>query len=328
MKDHTPIRQAKKPSEEGYVLLGAIILLALFVIAMAVAAPVVAKSIQRDREIETMHRGKQYIRAIQLYYRKFNAYPPNIDALEKTNEIRYLRKRYTDPMTGKDDWKPIFYCQNKTPIAMGFFGQPLGAAGCGTVAGTGPGGVGSTVGQPIGSGFGGQQTPTDPNNPQSPQSPGLGGSQSSTFGGSQDSGFGGTQSPGLGGSQSPGPGGSSGSSGITGLGGDTGMTVGGAVIGVSPASTKQSILVYKKKNHYNEWEFLYSPLVDQPGAFGMGTGTTGLPTNGTGGTGTQQNNNGFGFGNSPGNTPGNSPGTNNGNTNGSSFGNGGLQPPQ
>jgi type II secretory pathway pseudopilin PulG len=320
MKDQTPIRQAKKPGEEGYILLGAIILLALFVIAMAVAAPMVAKSIQRDREVETMHRGKQYIRAIQLYYRKFHAYPPNIDALEKSNEIRFLRKRYTDPMTGKDDWKPVFMGQNKTPVAMGFFGQPLAGTGGAVIGGMGPGGVGSTVGQPIGTGFGGQQSPTDSGNSQSPQSPGLGGSQSSDFGGSQSSGIGGSQSPGLGGSQSPG--GSSGSSGMTGLGGDSGMTVGGAVIGVSPAPEKQSILVYKKKNHYNEWEFLYSPLIDQPGMMG-GTGTTGLPTSGTNGTSGTQQNNGFGFGNSPGNTPGSNPGSNTGST-----GSGGTQPPQ
>jgi len=43
----------------------------------------VAESIQRDREVETMQRGKQYIRAIQLYYKKFHAYPPNMDALIK-----------------------------------------------------------------------------------------------------------------------------------------------------------------------------------------------------------------------------------------------------
>ena len=286
MKDHTPIRQARRPGEEGYILLGAIILLALFVIAMAVAAPVVAKSIQRDRELETMHRGKQYIRAIQLYYRKFNAYPPNVEALEKTNEIRFLRKRYVDPMTGKDDWKPIFFGQNKTPMAMGFFGQPLGGTGGAVVGGIGPGGVGSTIGQPLGSGFGGQQTQTDPNNPQGPglgQNPGSG------------------QNPGLGGST--GSGGSSGSSGITGLGGDSGMTVGGAVIGVSPAPEKQSILVYKKKNHYNEWEFLYSPLVDQATITG-GTGTTGLPTSGTGTTGFPANGPGTPpFGGSPTPTP-------------------------
>ena len=72
-----------------------------------------------------MQRGKQYMRAIQLYFGNSTAYPPNVDALVKTNEIRFLRKRYTDPMTGKDDWKPIKFGQNKTPLAMGFFGQPL-----------------------------------------------------------------------------------------------------------------------------------------------------------------------------------------------------------
>ena len=34
-------------------------------------------------------------------------------------------------------------------------------------------------------------------------------------------------------------------------------------MGFSPNSPKQSILVYKKKNHYNEWEFLYDPIADQ-----------------------------------------------------------------
>jgi hypothetical protein len=28
-------------------------------------------------------------------------------------------------------------------------------------------------------------------------------------------------------------------------------------------SSRQSILIYKKKNHYNEWEFVYDPLSDQ-----------------------------------------------------------------
>ncbi len=135
------IRRARpvnaRPSEDGFTLLAVIFLMTILTLWMAVAVPKMTKSIQRDRDLETMHRGKQYIRGIQLYYRKFHAYPPNIDALVKTNEIRFVRKRYLDPMTGKDDWKPIMYGQNKVPIAMGFFGQPLLGT---TMAGIGPGG--------------------------------------------------------------------------------------------------------------------------------------------------------------------------------------------
>ncbi|MGB7267678.1 MAG: hypothetical protein WBC92_19330, partial [Terracidiphilus sp.] len=56
-------------SEQGYVLLIAIFFLALLVLSLAAAAPQIAKSIQRDRDLETFHRGMQYRRAIQLYYR-------------------------------------------------------------------------------------------------------------------------------------------------------------------------------------------------------------------------------------------------------------------
>ena len=163
-----------------------------------------------------MQRGKQYIRAIRLYYRKFGAYPASVDALVNTNQIRCLRKRYLDPTTGKDDWKPIRLGQNKTPLAMGFFGQPLGLGGVG-IAGATPAanGIGSSIGASSG---------TDNATANAGQAGGASsGSDSSsgqTFGG-------------------------------------------GPIIGFSPASPKQSILVYKKKNHYNEWEFLYSPLSDQ-----------------------------------------------------------------
>ncbi len=104
--------------------------MALLLVALAVAAPPkVAISIQREREIELVHRGEQYKRAIKLYHKKFGAYPTTIDQLVKTNEIRFLRKRYTDPITGKDDWRIIYLGQAKVPH-MGFFGQPLtGLAG-------------------------------------------------------------------------------------------------------------------------------------------------------------------------------------------------------
>src|SRR5258708_33791152 len=130
-------KRPARPSEEGYILVAVIFMLAILILSMAMAIPRVRDDIKRDREIETMQRGKQYIRAVQLYYKKFHRYPPNIDALVKTDNIRFLRKKYVDPTTGKEEWKPVLFGQNKTPLAMGFFGQPLGGA---ALAGTGPSG--------------------------------------------------------------------------------------------------------------------------------------------------------------------------------------------
>src|SRR6266702_867216 len=138
MANTSPKRHVR-PSEEGYILVAVVFMTAILILSLAVALPRVRASIQRDREIETMRRGKQYIRAVQLYYRKFHAYPPNLDALVKTNEIRFLRKKYLDPTTGKEEWKPIMLGQNKTPMAMGFFGQPLGGMGGSVLGGTGGG---------------------------------------------------------------------------------------------------------------------------------------------------------------------------------------------
>jgi type II secretory pathway pseudopilin PulG len=277
-----PQNRRPRPAEEGYMLVVVIFMMAMLILSLSIAIPRVRESIQRDREEETMHRGKQYIRAVQLYYRKFNAYPPNVDALVKTNDIRFLRKKYVDPTTGKDEWKPVLFGQNKTPQAMGFFGQPLAAAsggGIGPSAGntglagstSGAGGTNTSTGlglfnsNPNGSagsgtgapGQGGTSSGTDANGNPTPATgtPGTG----TTGTGSTGSVFGSSNNP-------------------TGNGQTFG---GGGIIGFSPQSPKQSLIVYKKKNHYNEWEFLYSPLMDQQTMAGGNTGLVGQPASGT-----------------------------------------------
>jgi type II secretory pathway pseudopilin PulG len=319
MDTAAPIRKSHGNGEDGYILVAVIFMLAILILSMAVAIPRVKEDIQRDREIETMHRGLQYSRAIKLYYKKFNAYPPNIDALVKTNEIRFLRKRYTDPMTGKDDWKPIMFGQNKTPMAMGFFGQPL--AGGAVLAGTGPsGGNGIAGASPTGSSGAGDATGGSSfSNGSSFSSGGSFSSGSSLSSGSSFSNgssfSSGTSSSGASmfgssGSDSSANGAGAGANSTSGTGGGTtaggssslGPSLssnqtygGGGIIGFSPGSDKQSILTYKKKNHYNEWEFLYSPLQDQKMMGGGNTGTVGngiTPVSGQGGQGGV-------FGNSP-----------------------------
>lgn len=289
----TASTRRQRSDEDGYILVAVIFMMVILILSLSVALPKVRESIQRDRDEETMQRGKQYIRAIQLYYRKFNAYPPNIDALVKTNDIRFLRKKYVDPTTGKDEWKPIMWGQNKTPMAMGFFGQPLAMAtggGIGPSGGNpgaimGPGGIanpGGAFGPP------GSATGSTDNG----QTGTTGTDTSGQAGGTDNSG--GQPGPTTGGTAGPtsGTGGSSSAFGTSSNPTGNGQTFGGGgIIGFSPQSPKQSILVYKKKKHYNEWEFLYSPLMDQQQMMG-GTGLNGQPASGT------QNLNGSSFGNS------------------------------
>lgn len=234
------------------MLLAVIFLLAILMLSLSVAVPKITQDLRRDREVETMQRGKQYKRAIQLYYRKFHTYPPNQDALVNTDGIRFLRKRYIDPITGKDDWQPIAFGQNKVPMAMGFFGQAMVAT---AITGIGPGGAGQNgvALDPMGSSAPVVDSPTG----QAPN-------------GVTDPGAASTVDPGT-----------------QGAGSTATPTFGGAgVIGFKIPSEKQSLLIYKRQGHYNQWEFTYSPLQDQMNAALTQPGGTGAGVNGIGTTST------------------------------------------
>lgn len=97
----------KRRREEGFALLLVFVLAAGIAIFLLTQIPRVCFETQRDREEMLIERGEQYQRAIGLYIRKFNRYPAKIEDLENTNNIRFLRRRYIDPMTGKDDWRFI-----------------------------------------------------------------------------------------------------------------------------------------------------------------------------------------------------------------------------
>src|ERR1700684_2777891 len=142
-----PHNRPDSGGEDGYMLVAVVVMVALVLIALSVAAPVIAKDLRRQKEIESQHRAQQYVRAIRLYYRKFHNYPASIDALKQTNNVRFLRQEYVDPLTGKSDWKLIHLGEQKTTV-KGFFGQELGgiaAGGLGSAAGMNTG-----VGTPVG----------------------------------------------------------------------------------------------------------------------------------------------------------------------------------
>jgi hypothetical protein len=83
------------------------------------------------------------------------------------------------------------------------------------------------------------------------------------------------------------------------MSGQSGSTFGGTgIVGVSPVSPKQSILIYHKQDHYNKWQFVYNPLNDpslqQQGGSSAGVGTPASQMNGSGTTGATPSASGFG----------------------------------
>src|SRR5438552_13897594 len=101
------ITRAQSRMQGGYILLSVMLLMTLMLIALSIEVPRIRQQIKREKEEELIHRAHEYTGAIKRFYRKFGRYPLSIEQLENTNNFRFLRKRYKDPMTGKDDWRLI-----------------------------------------------------------------------------------------------------------------------------------------------------------------------------------------------------------------------------
>ena len=97
----------KRREDSGFAMLFVFVMAAAIAIGLYMEMPRVAFESQRQKEQMLIDRGGQYQRAIQLFYRKYRTYPQNLDDLETTRNIRFLRRRYKDPMTGKDEWRLI-----------------------------------------------------------------------------------------------------------------------------------------------------------------------------------------------------------------------------
>ena len=75
--------------------------MSVMAILMTAAMPVWKQATQRDKEAELVFRGEQYVRAIGLFQKRAGpgVLPPNLDVLVQQ---RMLRKKFKDPITGKD----------------------------------------------------------------------------------------------------------------------------------------------------------------------------------------------------------------------------------
>jgi type II secretory pathway pseudopilin PulG len=226
-------------SERGYIMLTLLLMIALMTIFAAAILPEITFEIKRDREEEMIHRGVQYSRAIRAYYKKFGRYPAKIEDLENTNQLRFLRKRYKDPLTNKD-FRLLHFGEAKLALnAMGMI------AGASPISSTGP-----LTGAP---GF--SQGPASTGNKAFPSNSGFGQTQNQPASGDA--------------SQTGSDAGDSNSSGTasensSGSGGLGNVTFGGApIVGVASLSKNPTIRIFDKKKKYNEWQFVYDPTMDR-----------------------------------------------------------------
>lgn len=121
----------RRQQDGGYLLVAVLFVLALMAIAMTVEAPRLVQQIKRDREEEMIRRGTEYARAIKKYYKKFGRYPANLEQLDNTNQIRFLRKHYKDPLTKDGKWKLLNYADIQSVLMSNAsaMGVPAGALG-------------------------------------------------------------------------------------------------------------------------------------------------------------------------------------------------------
>jgi type II secretory pathway pseudopilin PulG len=111
------IRNRKKLNRNGFTYLLALVIIMIMGIMLGVVGQSWKTIVQRDREEELLFRGSQIRDAITRWYKpqpgQPSSKPPPLrdlkDLLEdprSLTKIHYLRRLYTDPMTGKE-WTVI-----------------------------------------------------------------------------------------------------------------------------------------------------------------------------------------------------------------------------
>jgi type II secretory pathway pseudopilin PulG len=282
--------RASRRIDSGYVLLTLVLIMATMAIVAAVIVPSITFEIKRDREEEMIHRGVQYSRAIRAYYKKTGRYPIKIEDLENTNNQRFLRKRYKDPLNCKNG-----KCADFKLLHFGEVQMTLSALGGGVVPGAASGGLNGTS---TGSAFGASPTSAFGQNPQAgPPPAGSDPSQPGSQPAPDGTGDGtGTTPSGTG----------TGAAGTNPVG--SGQIIGGPIVGVASSSSEKTIREFNHKKKYKDWVFVYDPAQDQGRLIVTpyqpqlaGFGQQGAPPNANG-----QNGSSSGFGNSSGSSFGNS----------------------
>jgi hypothetical protein len=103
-----PVTARRKQTQGGFILLVIFMMAGAIALMLYAQLPRVAFESEREKEQVLIDRGEQFVRAIQLYQLdNAGQWPQSLDDLEKKGNKRYLRRRYLDPYTGKNEWRLI-----------------------------------------------------------------------------------------------------------------------------------------------------------------------------------------------------------------------------
>jgi len=287
-----PLRRSR---ESGYAMVLALLMVAAFVIGSQIALQHFATQGRRQREERTKWSGEQYARAVMLFYRKTGRYPQSLDELkEGIPGVHFLRiEAYKYPLNHDDEWRLIYVngagqiigsMRYATQQQMAFLIMNGIQPNTGGVSGTSATPVDDGCGPPIpgtpaagGQSSAGQASPgTGPNGSTNPAT-------NSSAQGDQSS----TGQPSSGQPVNP-------FAGLQPTGPVDGPVIGAFLTGVGGPKNEDtcSVRFYQGARKYNQWEFIWNPVLDQaralqqgigaaapqaaqPGAGGAATGATG-----------------------------------------------------
>jgi hypothetical protein len=180
--------------ERGSALLIVFLFAAIVAIMLYKAMPDVVFEAQRQKEQILMDRGHEYKVAIKRFLARNKTYPTSLEQLDNFNNLRYIRRRYKDPMTGQNEWRlihvmtPGFILTDSkvTPLKNGINGLNGAQSNGGGFAQTNSSGFGNNNN----SGFGSKQSSFGSSSNQS----GFGSSSNQSGFGSNQSSFDSNQS--------------------------------------------------------------------------------------------------------------------------------------
>ncbi|MBV8475739.1 MAG: type II secretion system protein [Acidobacteria bacterium] len=263
-------RRVPVHGEQGYILLTLMFIASLVILSLVALAPQMTQQIKRDQEEELIHRGVQYARAIQHFYKKTGRYPVRLEELDNFNNVRFLRKHYKDPVTGEDfkllhfgDVQMTFGTGIPGAVAAANFGNTPGVVnpqatvvaqgGFNQVAQINPAQLNAQAQAIVPSAPGAinQATPDPSDTSTSSQEVASAAGAGDPGSNAQRSNF---SSNTLVASSNAAPFGAPGQ-----------VFGGGPIVGVASTSTKNSIREFNKKNHYKDWQFIYDPSRDRGG---------------------------------------------------------------